>query len=238
MLREPGAANAFARGLTGLEARLRFRQQMGGARLPRDLAERILDLLEVPEGQGQGEGRDEDLEAVARDLAGCTRCGLHRTRKTIVTGEGNPRARLVFVGEGPGEEEDLQGRPFVGAAGQLLNKIIEAMGFQREEVFIANVVKCRPPSNRTPKPDEVSACRSFLVRQLKALSPQVICAMGAVAAQALLHTGEGISRLRGRFHQWEGIPLMPTYHPSYLLRNPERKRDVWEDMKQVMALLK
>jgi DNA polymerase len=155
-----------------------------------------------------------------------------------VVGEGNARALLVFVGEGPGEEEDAQGRPFVGPAGQLLTKIIQAMGLRREEVYIANVVKCRPPANRTPKPEEVSVCKPFLLRQLRAISPKVICALGGVSAQALLESGEGISRLRGRFHRWDGIPVMPTFHPSYLLRNPERKRAVWEDMKQVMELLK
>jgi DNA polymerase len=141
------------------------------------------------------------------------------------------------VGEGPGEEEDLQGRPFVGAAGQLLEKIIRAMGLAREEVFIANAVKCRPPRNRTPRPEEIAACRDFLLRQIRAVSPRVVVTLGAVATAGLLEAGGGISRIRGRFQQWEGIAVMPTYHPSYLLRNPERKREVWEDMKQVMALL-
>lgn len=221
--------NTFREGLEVLGERLRYRLLVGGDYLPAGLANGILDLL--------GPVRTP-LEQVAQELRGCTRCTLHRCRKTIVVGEGNPHARLVFVGEGPGEEEDLQGRPFVGPAGKLLDKIIEAMGFSRGEVFIGNVVKCRPPGNRAPNPDEIQACVPFLFRQLKAISPEVICALGGVSARAILGSREGISTLRGRFHRWEGIAVMPTYHPSYLLRNPERKRDVWNDVKQVMGFLK
>jgi uracil-DNA glycosylase family 4 len=216
-------------GLEVLERRLRYRLMAGGDHLPADLTARLLDLLEPVEGP---------LEEVARELGGCTRCPLHRSRHNIVVGEGNPRARLVFVGEGPGEEEDLQGRPFVGPAGQLLDRIIKAMGFTREEVFIGNVVKCRPPGNRTPSPEEVAACVPFLFRQLRAISPKVICALGGVSAQAILGSRDRISALRGRFHRWGEIAVMPTYHPSYLLRNPERKRDVWEDMQRVVEFLK
>ncbi len=221
--------NTYREGLEVLEQRLRYRLLAGGKYLPAGLATGLLHLL--------GPGRTP-LEQVAHELQGCARCILHKGRHSIVVGEGNPRARLVFVGEGPGEEEDLQGRPFVGPAGQLLDRIIEAMGFSRGDVFICNVVKCRPPGNRAPSPEEIQACVPFLFRQLTAISPAVICALGGVSAQAILGSRERISSLRGRFHRWEGIAVMPTYHPSYLLRNPEKKRDVWNDMKQVMEFLR
>lgn len=183
---------------------------------------------------------DASLEAVREDLGDCRRCKLAQHRTHIVFGEGSPQARLVFVGEGPGAEEDATGRPFVGRAGQLLDKIIAAMNLRREEVYICNVVKCRPPENRTPERDEVAACVGFLHRQLAVIRPQVIVALGASAAAALLDDPKlgGISRIRGRFHDYRGVPLMPTFHPAYLLRTPEKKRDVWEDMKQVMAKLR
>lgn len=222
----------------GLEERLSYRLRMGGQRIPQQTARRVLDLIEMLEGNVRAASPGETLEQIWTELQECTRCGLHRFRQNIVFGEGDPHAQLVFVGEGPGGEEDLQGRPFVGPAGQLLTRIIQAMGFQREEVFIANVVKCRPPANRTPKPEEMATCRSFLFRQLRAVSPTVICALGGVAAQTLLETGDRISQLRGRMHRWQGIPVMPTYHPSHLLRHQEHKRAVWEDMKQVIAYLK
>lgn len=221
--------------LSQVESRLRLRAQLEGGRLSVPIARSLARLLE---SQGTGEeGRRKVLEEVAREVQGCRACGLSRFRNSVVVGEGNPRAELVFVGEGPGEEEDLQGRPFVGPAGQLLDRIIEGMGLSRQEVFIANVVKCRPPANRTPKPEEVEACLPFLLRQLRAISPRVICTLGAVAAQALLGAAEGITRLRGQFQTWEGTPVMPTYHPSYLLRYPSKKRDVWEDMKRILGLL-
>ncbi len=179
----------------------------------------------------------ETLEDIRRDLGDCRRCGLHKARRHIVFGSGSRRARLVFVGEGPGYEEDRQGEPFVGAAGQLLTKIIQAMGLTRGAVYICNVVKCRPPGNRTPLPDEITRCLPFLKRQLASIQPDVVCALGSVAAKTLLGVDTPISRLRGRFHEYRGVPLMPTYHPAYLLRNPERKRDVWEDMKQIKAML-
>jgi DNA polymerase len=150
-----------------------------------------------------------------------------------VFGEGNPGAKLVFIGEAPGRDEDLQGEPFVGQAGQLLNKIIQAIQLRREEVYIANIIKCRPPENRNPEPDEIAACEPFLIKQLQVIRPRLICALGAFAAQTLLKTEEKISSLRGNFHEYQGIPLMPTYHPAYLLRNPSRKREVWEDMKKI-----
>jgi uracil-DNA glycosylase family 4 len=173
------------------------------------------------------------LKEVREELGDCRRCKLHSTRTNIVFGAGNPRALLVFVGEGPGRDEDLQGKPFVGLAGQLLTKIIQAIQLTREEVYIANIIKCRPPGNRNPEPDEIQACEPFLIKQLEAIRPKLICALGTFAAQTLLKTEERISLLRGRFHQYQGIPLMPTYHPAYLLRNPQFKRDVWEDMKKI-----
>jgi len=173
------------------------------------------------------------LEGVREELGDCRRCKLHPTRTNIVFGTGNPKARLVFVGEGPGRDEDLQGKPFVGLAGQLLTKIIQAIQLTREEVYIANIIKCRPPGNRNPEPDEIQACEPFLIKQLEAIRPKLICALGTFAAQTLLKTEERISLLRGKFHQYQGIQLMPTYHPAYLLRNPNFKRDVWEDMKKV-----
>ncbi|MGE5252916.1 MAG: uracil-DNA glycosylase [Planctomycetaceae bacterium] len=173
------------------------------------------------------------LEEVREELGDCRRCKLHSTRTNIVFGTGNPRARLVFVGEGPGRDEDLQGKPFVGLAGQLLTKIIQAIQLTREEVYIANIIKCRPPGNRNPEPDEIRSCEPFLIKQLQAIRPGLICALGTFAAQTLLKTEEKISLLRGRFHFYQGIPLMPTYHPAFLLRNPNFKRDVWEDMKKI-----
>jgi DNA polymerase len=181
---------------------------------------------------------------VARELEGCQRCKLSQGRKSVVIGEGNPKARLVFVGEGPGEQEDIQGRPFVGKAGQLLDKMIGAMGLTREDVMILNVVKCRPPGNRNPEPDEIEACSPFLYRQLDSIQPEIIVALGKFAAQTLLKTEERISSLRGRFHRiprkgvTEGAKLMPTFHPAFLLRNPESKREAWEDLKKVAVELK
>jgi DNA polymerase len=173
------------------------------------------------------------LEAVRTELGDCRRCKLHPYRTQIVFGTGNPQARLIFIGEAPGRDEDLQGEPFVGQAGQLLNKIIQAIQLQREEVYIANIIKCRPPENRNPEPDEIAACEPFLIKQLQVIRPKLICALGTFAAQTLLKTEEKISSLRGKFLEYQGIPLMPTYHPAFLLRNPSRKREVWEDMKKI-----
>ena len=182
--------------------------------------------------------RSSGLAAVREELGDCTRCKLHTGRKTIVFGEGNPDAALVFVGEGPGQEEDQQGRPFVGAAGQLLTDIIvKGMKLRREDVYICNIVKCRPPNNRNPEPDEIGACEPFLIEQLVAIKPKVIVGLGNVAVKTLLKTKEGITSLRGRWHQYQGIPLMPTFHPAYLLRTPGDKKLVWEDIKKVLAEL-
>jgi DNA polymerase len=180
----------------------------------------------------------ETLVAIREDLGDCTRCKLHGLgRRQIVFGVGNPNADLMFVGEAPGADEDIQGEPFVGRAGQLLTKIIEAIGLRREDVYIANVIKCRPPGNRNPEPDEVEQCEPFLFRQIDSIRPKVIVALGKFAAQSLLRTTDPITRLRGREYQYRDAILMPTYHPAYLLRTPSAKREVWEDMKRVRALL-
>jgi len=180
---------------------------------------------------------DFDLKKLRDEALGCTRCELHQTRKTVVFGTGNENADLMFVGEAPGADEDRSGEAFVGRAGQLLTKIIEAMELTRDEVYIANVIKCRPPGNRNPSSFEIETCEPFLQKQIELIKPKVICALGAFAAQTLLRTNQRISMLRGRFHDYHGVKVMPTYHPAYLLRNPHGKRDVWEDMKKIMTEL-
>ena len=177
------------------------------------------------------------LAEVRKELGDCKRCKLHRTRRTIVFGEGNEKAALMFIGEGPGYDEDVQGRPFVGKAGQLLTKIIESIRLPREEVYIANIVKCRPPQNRNPEPDEIQCCNPFLMKQIRVIRPKIICALGTFSAQTLLKTDTKISALRGKIFDLEGIKVIPTYHPAFLLRNPERKREVWEDMKKIAELI-
>jgi uracil-DNA glycosylase family 4 len=181
----------------------------------------------------------EDLSAIRAFIGDCQRCKLARGRKSIVFGQGNPRAKLMFVGEAPGADEDEQGLAFVGRAGQLLTKIIEAIGLTREDVFIANVIKCRPPQNRNPEPDEIESCQPFLERQIEAIRPEVLVGLGKFGAQWLLKTAEPITRLRGRLGRYgeSDIKVMPTYHPAYLLRNPGAKKEVWEDMKLVRSLL-
>jgi DNA polymerase len=179
------------------------------------------------------------LAAIRHDLGDCVRCKLHTLgRKQIVFGVGNPNADLMFVGEAPGADEDIQGEPFVGRAGQLLTKIIEAIELKREDVYIANVIKCRPPGNRNPEPDEVEQCEPFLFRQIDTIKPKVIVALGKFGAQCLLRTVEPITRLRGREFKYRDAILIPTYHPAYLLRNPSAKRDVWQDMKRVREILR
>jgi len=185
-------------------------------------------------GSGSIRHEVESLSDIRRQLGDCTRCRLSEGRSHIVFGAGDPNAKLVFIGEGPGRDEDLQGEPFVGAAGQLLTKIIAAIGLTREQVYICNIIKCRPPRNRNPLPDEIEACAPFLYRQLKSIGPLFVCALGKFAAQTLLETDRPISKLRGRFHEVEGLQILPTYHPAYLLRNPDQKRAVWEDMKLLM----
>ena len=179
----------------------------------------------------------DTLERVREDLGECKRCKLHKGRRTVVFGVGNPRAELVFVGEGPGHDEDVQGIPFVGRAGQLLTQMIEAMSLSREAVYICNVVKCRPPENRVPESDEISTCTPFLLRQLAVIQPKVIVCLGNVAAQTLLGTKKSISQYRGQWFDYRGSRMLATYHPAYLLRNPNAKGDVWKDLQKVMAVL-
>lgn len=178
------------------------------------------------------------LARLREDLGECTRCKLHSTRTHLVYGVGNPGAELMFVGEAPGRDEDQQGIPFVGRAGQLLTKIIEAIGLRRDEVYIANVIKCRPPNNRNPELDEIETCQPFLFAQIDAIQPKVIVALGAFAVKTLLQREDAISRLRGRVFDYRGAKLVPTFHPAYLLRSPDKKRDVWEDMKTVRSMLR
>ncbi len=179
----------------------------------------------------------DSLLKIREDLGECTRCKLHSTRHKIVFGDGNPKAQLVFVGEGPGADEDAQGLPFVGRAGKLLTQMIEAMGLQRKDVYICNVVKCRPSENRQPEEDEVSTCSPFLMRQIDTIAPKVIVCLGAVAAKTLLQTNRGISQFRGEWLEFRGRKLLATYHPAYLLRNPPAKSEVWKDLQKVMAVL-
>src|SRR5579859_2953344 len=181
--------------------------------------------------------KDDTLVKIREDLGECTRCKLHKGRNKIVFGDGNPQAQLVFVGEGPGADEDAQGLPFVGRAGKLLTQMIEAMGLQCKDVYICNVVKCRPPENRAPEPDEVAACSPFLMRQIDSIHPKVIVCLGATAAKTILNTTRGISQFRGEWLEWRGHKLMATYHPAYLLRNPPAKADVWKDLQKVMVEL-
>ena len=185
----------------------------------------------APSDKGCG---SEPLLAIRSGLGECTRCKLHGGRTRLVFGVGNPSAEIMFVGEGPGADEDIQGEPFVGRAGQLLTKMIEAMGFARSEVYIANVVKCRPPGNRDPEPDEIAACEPFLKAQIAAIHPRVIVALGRFAVQTLLRDATPVSKQRGRWREYEGVKLMPTFHPAYLLRNPAEKKSAWEDLQLVM----
>ena len=235
---------------------LRFLQELGVEGLRRDSRwrRRPADAErppggDTPEAGSSPEARAETRDAAAdnaalladirSDLGDCTRCKLHRLgRRQIVFGVGNPNAELMFVGEAPGHDEDVQGEPFVGRAGQLLTRIIEAIGLRREDVYIANVIKCRPPENRNPEPDEVETCEPFLFRQVETIRPKVIVALGTFAARVLLKTQVPISHLRGRTYTYGHARLIATFHPAFLLRSPERKRDVWEDMKKVRAILR
>ena len=217
--------------LHDLENYLNFQKTLGvrGVINPRE---------KISDQQKQAEAPKETLmELLRKEMGNCTRCKLRPTRKNLVFGTGNLYSELVFVGEAPGADEDIQGEPFVGKAGMLLTKIIQSMGYDRKEVYIANIIKCRPPNNRNPETDEIQQCEPFLIKQLSILKPKVICALGTFAAQTLLKTQERISLLRGKFHSYQGIKVMPTYHPAYLLRNPSEKRSVWEDVKLVMKEL-
>lgn len=177
------------------------------------------------------------LEELKNELLTCHKCPLGKTRTNLVFGVGDPGARLMFAGEAPGRDEDMQGEPFVGRAGQLLTKIIEAIGMKRSDVYIANVLKCRPPGNRNPLPDEIVLCMPYLIKQIEIIQPKVLCALGTFAAQTLLNTTAPVGTLRGKFHDYKGIPMMVTYHPAYLLRNPNDKVKVWDDMKKVRDFL-
>jgi DNA polymerase len=195
-----------------------------------------LDLREPSLGQ-QASGIPSDLDEFRAEVTACTRCRLAGTRTQVVFGVGNPNADLMFIGEAPGRDEDIQGEPFVGRAGQLLTDIIKAMKLTREDVYIANVIKCRPPENRNPEPDELEACRPFIRRQVEMIGPKVIVALGRFGLQSLTERAYSITSMRGQWLEYNGIKLMPTYHPAYLLRNPAAKKEVWADMKQVMAEL-
>jgi len=183
---------------------------------------------------GVGDGL---LYSLIKDVGGCSRCGLSRTRKNVVFGEGDPRSRLMFVGEAPGADEDRQGRPFVGRAGQLLTRIIAAMGLEREQTYITNILKCRPPGNRNPEADEICECLPYLEKQIECIRPEIICTLGLFATQTLTGLRDPIGRMRGKTYEYRGIPLIPTYHPAACLRNPSSKKLVWEDIKRVMKEL-
>lgn len=188
--------------------------------------------------KGAACGASQGLDELKREVLKCKSCSLAKTRLNVVFGSGNPKAALMFVGEAPGSDEDKQGLPFVGRAGQLLTKIIEAMGLRREDVYIANILKCRPPDNRAPLPEEIKACQENVRRQIAIIKPKVICTLGKFASQTLLNTETTISSLRGKFHEYEGVKVMPTFHPAYLLRNPQDKKLVWEDMKKITKELR
>jgi uracil-DNA glycosylase family 4 len=237
-----------------LAEHLRFYEELGVTGVSRDPAWRrrgeahsaapepepveASESLDAAEPLAFARSAAEALTAIRADLGDCTRCKLHtQGRKQIVFGVGSPSAELMFVGEAPGADEDAQGIPFVGRAGQLLTKMIEAMGFSRDDVYIANVLKCRPPGNRDPQPDEVESCEPFLFQQIATIQPKVIIALGAFAARTLLKTQDPISRLRGRIYEYRGAKLIPTFHPSFLLRSPGYKREAWEDLKKALAVM-
>jgi uracil-DNA glycosylase family 4 len=219
-------------GLLGVSRRPTRRRKVPGP-VPAAMA-----VAEAALDDGDAAVGAQGLALAREELGDCQRCRLAGERKNIVFGVGNPQAHLVFVGEAPGADEDQQGEPFVGKAGQLLTKMIEAMGYRREDVYICNVIKCRPPGNRNPEPDEVAACEPFLKKQLAALRPRMIVTLGKFAAQCLLRDDTPISRMRGNFRTYEGVTLMPTFHPAYLLRDPSKKKETWADLKSVNAALK
>jgi len=213
-----------------LKEHVMFFRELGveGVSQDRTWTVRPADAVRAAEAVGQ----------IREELGDCTRCKLHSTRSNIVYGVGDPCAELMFVGEAPGRDEDQQGVPFVGRAGQLLTKIIEAIDLRREDVYIANVIKCRPPKNRNPEPDEIETCQPYLFAQIDVIQPKVVVALGAFAVKTLLQSDEAISKLRGRTFDYRGAKLIPTFHPAYLLRSPDKKADVWEDMKKVRSLLR
>ena len=225
-----------------LAAHIAFFTDLGVDGISRDPSWRIRAAAQVAPVQSEPAAAEPETAAsglarVREELGDCTRCKLHRGRRHLVFGVGHPDAELMFVGEAPGEEEDRQGEPFVGRAGQLLTRIIAAIGMRRDDVYIANVVKCRPPRNRNPEPDEIASCAPFLARQIDVVRPRVIVALGAFAVRTLLDTTASVGKLRGRDFEYRGARVVPTYHPAYLLRNPDAKRPVWEDMKRVRTML-
>lgn len=229
-----------------LAARVRFYRELGiddfylrpGA-MSTDEAAGVVVEAEPPSAEFQIIAYDKvsALAAIRAEIGDCTRCRLSERRKTIVFGDGNPDADIMFIGEGPGADEDEQGLPFVGKAGQLLNNMIAAMGIRREDVYIANVVKCRPPGNRTPERDECDTCGKFLMQQIQAIKPKMVVAMGATAAKYLLNVQDSMANLRGKIYDIRGIPLVVTYHPAYLLRDPRQKKETWMDLQMVMRFL-
>ncbi len=240
------SSNEFYETAQALENYLRFCKEIGIGELPAEFAAGGTEIEDTEKNgtallsdrRGSRGSSVQTLSEIREELGDCTRCRLCETRKNIVFGEGNPRARLVFVGEGPGRDEDIQGRPFVGRAGQLLTKIIQAMKLERKDVYICNVVKCRPPGNRNPEPDEVASCEPFLIKQIESINPEVIVSLGSVATGLMLKLKNfKMGQLRGTFHQYGNSKLMITYHPAALLRNPAFKKPVWEDMKLVMREL-
>jgi uracil-DNA glycosylase family 4 len=226
-------------GVDGFSKDVKWRRRSAADDPPESGFHQDANIAAAPVVSGFSRIDDDALELIKADLGDdCRRCKLCTMgRSQIVFGVGNPKARLMFVGEAPGEEEDKRGEPFVGRAGQLLTKIIEAIGLTREQVYIANVIKCRPPGNRNPEADEVEQCEPYLFRQIDVIKPRVIVPLGKFAAQSLLKTMDPITRLRGRQFDYRGAALIPTFHPAYLLRNPSAKREVWEDMKKVRAIL-
>jgi len=238
-MRPVGSQDGVADLARALLAHVEYQRSLGASGVPRNAtAPAPTSRALAPEPGVGGVTSGDTLGGVRAELGDCRRCKLAPHRRQIVFGVGNPAARLVFVGEAPGADEDAQGEPFVGRAGQLLTEIItKGMRLRREDVYICNVIKCRPPGNRNPEPDEVSACEPFLILQLGAIAPEVIIALGKFAAQTLLRSKTPITKLRGRWFDYHGIMLMPTFHPAYLLRNPADKRLVWEDIQKVMRVL-
>lgn len=229
-------------------AHLRFYEELGVTGISRERAWRARETANVESRTSKEEAAVVEnlpaapvmwtLQAIREDIGDCTRCKLHTLgRQQVVFGAGNPDADLMFVGEAPGADEDVQGIPFVGRAGQLLTKMIAAMGFSRDDVYIANVVKCRPPENRNPEPDEIASCEPFLFRQIESIKPRVIVALGSFAAKTLLRTQDPISRLRGRVFEYHGAQLVPTFHPSFLLRSPNQKKYAWDDLKLALSIM-
>ena len=220
---------------------LKFYQALGFERLPIEV-KKDKSMMRMTSGQAQtlsGKMKAQALKALREEIGDCTRCTLSRKRTHIVFGEGDPHAMLMFIGEAPGREEDIQGRPFVGDAGMLLTRLIERMGLMRKDFYIANIVKCRPPMNRDPGPEEIETCRAFLEKQIEIIAPKVIMTLGRIAVQTLMDNPKlKITSIRGKFFDYKGIPVMPTFHPAYLIRNPKDKWLTWEDAQKVLERLK